>query len=528
MFFLRRFAVASGVVGAGWVYDHFTDERVTRNLRSIVCAAQTLIDYKFFYDPEKLDEQHLRVAKRILNVCLQNDGLYIKFGQGIAAMNHVLPPQWNRTFAVLQDGAPSVPFEEVERIVRDDFGVPLPQLFAEFDRQPVASASIAQVHKARLHDGTTVAVKVQKPAIRKQLDADLFVYRALVYLHEKAFNLPFYWTVDYIEENLRKEVDFENEARNSERAAAAFSGDAGVHVPRVHWPLTSKRVMTAEWIDGVKFNDHDGIRRLGLSVPSVVGSMVQLFAKQIFVAGFVHCDPHPGNMMVRRQPNGQHQIVLLDHGLYIQESETFRQQYCELWKAMVLTDVPRLQAICRAWGIKDPTTFASMQLMKPYTPSRAVHIETTTKQDIARMQAEAKEKVRTLLEDSSLIPRELIFVGRNMNLVRANNKEAGSPVNRVNIMCRWAARGLALGREDQQRKMGILRQLQVNFDGLSFRTRLFAISMFYYATQWWRAVNGWFGRRVGGFEETLEKGMSRSIEEQYGFRLEVDQQMVSN
>jgi len=259
--------VISAVIGLGlpagflaWDYT-LNEESFSRNFRSLKAAAGILIDYKLFYDPENIHILHEKAAARILYCCQRNGGLYIKLGQGIAAMNHVLPPQYNRTFSVLYDKAPSVTYDRVEKIFMEDLGRSPDEIFSEFDHEPIASASIAQVHKARLKDGTTVAVKVQKPQIRVQISWDLFMYKVLTYLFEKSFDLPLYWSVEYTSDQLRKETDFLIEGKNAERAAANFHSD-DLYVPKVFWQHSTSRILITEWIDGVKIDNRAELDRM--------------------------------------------------------------------------------------------------------------------------------------------------------------------------------------------------------------------------------------------------------------------------
>lgn len=125
--------------------------------------------------------------------------------------------------------------------------------------------------------------------------------------------------------------------------------------------------------------------------------------------------------------------------MYIQENEGFRQQYASLWKAMFLLDKETLHSVCRSWGINDPEFFASLQLMRPYSSNRAVHVGDVSRKDVQEMQKESKRRIKKLLSSTKNLPRELIFIGRCMNLVRATNRDLGSPVNRVNILANYAA-----------------------------------------------------------------------------------------
>eukprot|EP01111_Echinosteliopsis_oligospora_P018502 TRINITY_DN8526_c0_g1_i1.p1 TRINITY_DN8526_c0_g1~~TRINITY_DN8526_c0_g1_i1.p1 ORF type:complete len:364 (-),score=60.59 TRINITY_DN8526_c0_g1_i1:157-1248(-) len=348
----KTWGIIAGSLGAIYAADYlFNASSLERTLRTGYNGVVIAVDYKLNFKPgADFEKLHARTAQRMLNVCLKNGGLYIKFGQQIASMNHVLPVQYQRTFKVLYDDAPVVDYSEIEKIFLQDFGLRPDQIFSEFDEKPVASASIAQVHKARLKDGTQVAVKVQKPNIRKQMNFDLFAYKTQVWLSEKLFGLPLMWSVDYICDHLRQEVDFENEARNAERAWSDIQKSPelrkDIYVPKVYRDHLSKRVMINEWIDGIRFSDIERVKSSGYNVSSVMERIVSVFAYQIFTTGFLHCDPHPGNIIVRtkphkrsifdyiRKPKPEAQIVLLDHGLYVQESSSFRKQYCVLWKSL--------------------------------------------------------------------------------------------------------------------------------------------------------------------------------------------------
>ena len=177
-------------------------------------------------------------------------------------------------------------------------------------------------------------------------------------------------------------------------------------------------------VRGSKISDLTALQAAGLSSHTAAQLMVDLFSHQIFVSGFVHADPHPGNLLVRRHPaSSALQLVLLDHGSYLSESESFRHEYCALWRAMVLLDTTAVDAICRAWGIRDSHFFASLQLLKPFTPEKhSVHLQATTKEEVMRMHTEAYARIKQLLSDTQRVPPELILLGRNMNIVRANNK----------------------------------------------------------------------------------------------------------
>ena len=383
-------------------------------------------------------------------------------------------------FAKLFDDAPQVPYAVVDRVFRSEFGRPPAGpdgVFEVFEEQAAASASIAQVHRAKLKtsDGSEqwVAVKIQKPDVSKQVEWDLGAFRAVMWVYEHwLFHLPVCFAVgtctspapcrsslhdltivDFITDHLRRELDFELEAENALRTAEFVANEPRlsdrVYIPRVFPELSTKKVMVAEWIDGVRLSDRRGIERLMGHDPSpstapgllpadrfpplkggtewVMRTMVDLFSAQIFDWGWIHCDPHPGNIIIRPHPDpvraqqGQAQFVLLDHGLYVRASHTFQQQYARLWKGLLTVNFDIVKGIAQEWGIGTPDLFASATLMRP------VRFKETDLPDFDKMNeyergVAMKEKLKGFLTDTDKMPKELIFIGRNMRYVSSSSQ----------------------------------------------------------------------------------------------------------
>ncbi|OMJ23604.1 ABC1 family protein [Smittium culicis] len=391
--------------------------------------------------------------------------MYIKFGQGIGLQGSVLPPQFTKQLSQLFDRAATISQKEVLKAFNQSFpGKSIDDVFVEFSFEPVASASIAQVHKARLksHPDQYVAVKVQKPSVRKQMNFDLLVFRLWCRLIEYKFDFPIMWSVPYTEKHFRMETDFYQEARNSELAMNVINTDNTLrneaYVPKVFWDYTSKSFLVTEWIDGVSLVDPEAVKNKGWNLTHVMETMVKVFAQQLFVSGHLHGDPHPGNIIIRQNPDSSKkkaQVVVLDHGLYINESENFRKQYCMLWKSIFLQDTETLKKISEGWGIRDSRFLSSMILFRPpdshirraknLSKARSLGKETAngTQSEFDR-QMDAKKLAIKFFSDSSLLPPELVFVMRNMNMVRSNNKALGSPVNRIKIMAEYSAIGATI------------------------------------------------------------------------------------
>lgn len=532
----------------------FNDSTLGRNVRTLYTASLIIGDYKLNFhqgNADKIGKLHTRTAERILECCQLNGGLYIKFGQQIAQQAAILPPQYNQVLKVMYDKAPVVSYEQVSKIFMEEFGCEPTKLFRHFEHEAFASASIAQVHKAELWDGTPVAVKVQKPYIKKQLEYDLFIYRILCYTFESVFDLPIYWSTDYTEHHLRQEVDFEREGRNAEKCHEYMKGERAlaphVYVPKVYWEQTSPRVLTAEWIDGTSLTDPGLLESRGFSLTHIMSKIVDLFAHQIFVSGFVHCDPHPGNILVRNNPNNnQTQIVILDHGLYIQEKEHFRHQYSLFWKSLFMVDTEMVKTIATQWGIGDPELFAAATLFRPYKATVAPHLahkksawgSSPSDNDIRFAdQMALKERATNVLKNTGALPREFIFVGRNMNIVRANNKLLGSPVNRIGRMAEWAVQGLGndwsnWGARDCQDAFvesttphlidkSWSHQFAFYFRYLQFKSTLFAFSLGFFAHWVYQNTISWLYRsnRVIGFEDTLDDSVAFQVKDKLGVDL---------
>ncbi|KAJ3120825.1 hypothetical protein HK098_004223 [Nowakowskiella sp. JEL0407] len=547
---LTRFLLGVGVLSGGvWTYDYFYNySTLERNFRTVFNAAIIGLDYYFNFkaeNAEHIDDLHLRSAQRMLKTCLKNGGLYIKFGQQIASLNGISPPQYSDTFRVLFDDAPSVPYAEVSKIICKDFNVSDPsEIFSSISEQPIASASIAQVHTATLKDAnkTKIAVKIQKPAIENQIYMDLFTFRNVLLVFEYFYDLPLSFSSKYVEKHMLMETDFVNEARNCKEAAVRLAQNPVVaeraYVPKVYEELTSKRVLTLEWIDGIRFQDlpqhEDEFPKV-----EIMETVVDVFADQIFRSGFVHCDPHAGNLLIRKNPQNplKNQVVLLDHGLYIHCTEKFRHEYALLWKSVFTNDTENIRKVAKGWGINDTEMFSQSTMHQRFdVKTDTVKVDLNDKKEMFKIQQEASKRVKKFLADTDKIPRELIFIGRNLNIVRSNNKYLGSPVNRINMMANWAIKEIGpdwsawANKTTIENEKLLTRQPTINlildevlfviksrFNYWTFRVGLLLSSIVFQVTETWKQLNGaLFGKRVGGFEEFLDSQMKNEMEQKFG------------
>ncbi|KAK3331054.1 ABC1 family-domain-containing protein [Apodospora peruviana] len=617
--FLRRLFVLSAVSGTLYVVDdHLYASGIARSLRTFGTGLLVAIDYKLNFRPEPvlpltvgttsshhgdsgggthkdgvegegIPELHRRNAERLFNLLRRNGGLYLKIGQAIAMQSAVLPPEFQRMFARMFDDAPQDEWADVERVIRDDFGGrSVEEVFGVsfagtegrgvMERTARASASVAQVHWARLPDGREVAIKIQKPEIAKQIGWDLWAFKVVTKVYTLWFDLPLYSLVPFITERLMLETDFENEAKNSELMRELVNSEPSlrgrVYVPPVYHELSSKRVLTTEWIEGIRLWDKEAmtspwrgghgkgsagvhgeqldppdmaaIRRelrenlnsqnlkpertewkgrrgkggLGLSTKEVMTTMVDLFSAQIFKWGVVHCDPHPGNIFIRRLPNGKPELVLIDHGLYVYMSDKFRHEYGVFWKALMTLDNKKISEVTAEWGIKAADLFASATLMRPYEGGGEHNFHKkllremegmTASERSYEMQKRMKQGIRDVLADEDKWPKELIFIGRNMRIVQGNNQYMGSPVNRVKMMGEWASRSLF-----EDRNLPWRDRLGNMWRHVLFKAVLTLTDVAFYFFK----LRQWLGRG-GGMEDEVEARM-RDVAKEFGVELQHD------
>ncbi|KAI8176011.1 protein kinase-like protein [Colletotrichum sp. SAR 10_77] len=451
-----------------------------------------------------VDVLHERNARRVCDMLKSNGGLYLKAGQAMAMQGSVLPECYQQRLSELFDDATPAPWSDVEAIIWEDFGQTVDQLFGPtVEREPRAAASIAQVHYARLPDGREIAIKVQRRQIAAQVSSDLSTLKRLIEFAAKETGIPMASLGEFLMNHVMQETDFVHERSNSERLAKFVREDPRlcdrVHIPTVYTDLSSRRILTTEWIHGLTLRDKEGItaaskpsgRGLGLNLGDVMETVIELFSAQMFRYGFVHCDPHPGNIFVRRLPSGKPEIVLLDHGLYITLSQNLRQQYAQFWKGLLTQDTDALKKVSNAWGMEDPEPWADAFTMSSKKPEKARSEETPEQRD-ERIIAETAGYFGT----DGLWPPELVFLERNLGLVQGSNRFLGSPVNRVKLIGIAAMRSVeASGQETMWRTV-------------RSKWSLFMLDLFFYLS----SVRQYFGHG-GGFEEDLKEEEDRAARE---------------
>jgi ubiquinone biosynthesis protein len=295
---------------------------------------------------QRLEALHAESAERLYHLFVEMRGGVLKIGQFLSCRVDLLPPIWIQWLSKLQDQVPAVPTEEIKACIEAELGRSPEALFDSFDEEPLAAASLAQVHAAVLHDGTPVVVKVQVPGVAEVVDADLRAVRILA--HALRDLLPPGDTetiLGELEASVRRELSYTAEAQNLQDFAAHFADDPDVVVPCVYEELSGQKVLTMERVQGGRLMDY-----LDAASPAdrdrVFEILLTCVSAQVLEHGLLHADPHPGNFLVCEGPR----LAVLDFGSVQRYSKAERAAYAGLAMAILNGDSEALAQRFRRWA----------------------------------------------------------------------------------------------------------------------------------------------------------------------------------
>jgi predicted unusual protein kinase regulating ubiquinone biosynthesis (AarF/ABC1/UbiB family) len=350
-------------------------ERLYRNARIGWTALCVWLRYKtpLWWDallrrePGKRDMAaiHQRNADQIFNTAVSMRGMLVKMCQVVGTRSDIFPPQYVKTLSQCHDRLPARDFETVKRIVEEDFGRPLNEVFSEFSPTAIAAASLAQVHRARLVDGRVVAVKVQYPDIDHIIRTDLTASRRVAVIYQRFDSNPmdFIPLLDELQRHLKMELDFRREAQSADRVRSFFPDDPTVRIPEILHEHCTRRVITMEFVEGVKVNDRAALEAAGIDYSDLMTRLMRIFNQMILAHGFFHADPHPGNILVNRSPRGKAMFTLLDFGLAKELPEGFGLGLFELMFSMMTFNESAMLRAFRELGFETKTEDDSTLLM---------------------------------------------------------------------------------------------------------------------------------------------------------------------
>jgi ubiquinone biosynthesis protein len=303
----------------------------------------------------RVDVARLSQPQRVRRAIEALGPTFIKLGQILASRADLLTPEWTDELAKLHSQVSPIPWEKIRPQLEADLGGPPAEIFAEFDTTPIASASIAQVYRARLHSGEDVIVKVLRPGLRKIIEADLRLLahatRIVVAEWPEFGRYQPQEQMRHLAGGLYGELDLVNEARNCELIAAIFSDRDDIVIPKIHWDWTSERLLVQEFIAGIPPNEPARLDAAGIDKVLLAQKGTDAFLQMALIEGVFHADPHPGNMLAMTG----NRIGFIDFGIVGRLSERRRTQLLMLIASMVKEDADGLMAVLLDWtGASNP------------------------------------------------------------------------------------------------------------------------------------------------------------------------------
>jgi len=415
-------------------------EAYFRSTKQIALAAKVgynaYVDYKQNIKPveeapnfrEELRKFHVRTAKEIYELCSKSKGIYIKFGQYLSTLERILPKDVTDVLKGLQDSCPPHSIKTMEVVLDCEFKN-WRDFIKQIEDEPIGAASLAQVHKAVMADGSYAAIKIQYPELFKQYDLDIrflsFLARwASKFLSKKNMNsYDLEGIFNKFKLSIRNEIDFELEVANAKFMSESLSDNPHVKIPDVYEQFSSKRVITMEFVEGIRIDRNDEIREtLGIDPKECADLLVDLFGSMIFKTGRIHCDPHPGNILIRKNPSikGAPQIVLLDHGFYRTLDPEFRVRFVNLWIAIVTHNHSEMKRIATEFGIGDKYRYLPLVFLFKSQNTRKLGAN-IVKEDVTKLKEEnvlSFSNIYSLLEE---FPDDFLLIIRASNLVAMRN-----------------------------------------------------------------------------------------------------------
>jgi len=320
------------------------------------------------WQDEAASALYTRQARRFVQFAIGMGGLIVKLGQFMSVRIDLLPKEYIDELSQLQDALPAVPTEQIISVIEGELGQPLKQLFQTFDREPIAAASLGQVHRATLPDGTPVAVKVLRPGIDELVDVDLKSLRAVLRLINHWLHIDRLMVLDVLDadfsETFSNELDYIKEGQNAETFQRNLLMSRHVDVPQIFWKWSTRRVLTMEFMDGVRIDDLAAIDAEGIDRHELAANLADLFFQMVLDDDIFHADPHPGNVFVR--PDGI--IQLIDFGMVGEVSQAARGHYAELVTALIRRDAAGIVRALKDLGFLGPgaDTTTMTDLIGPY------------------------------------------------------------------------------------------------------------------------------------------------------------------
>nr|CAG4636916.1 EOG090X047B [Ceriodaphnia reticulata] len=414
---------------------------VVRFGRAALTVGGIMFDYKKSLYSKPMDttskeytiaksEVHLRSAQRLLKLCETNGGAFVKVGQHLGALDYLIPSEYVTTMKILHSQAPQSTYEEVLSVIKQDLKCEPSTIFKSIEKTPLGAASLAQVHKAELNDGAVVAVKVQHPLVKAYSDIDIKSMELLVDIVSWAFpDFKLEWLVKETKRNLPCELNFTMEGQNAEKTAKLMQHLPWLHVPKVYWDYSTTRVLTMEYCDGFEIGvlGQDKTTVLEPFKKEISRKITTLFSDMIFLQGYVHCDPHPGNLKIELNNEGKVIMHLLDHGLYVQLPTEFKENYANLWMSIIRSNEREIEKNAHKLGVGELYGhFACMVSGRTWNAIMGgIEKQKKTSAEQEEIKDDASRYVVEIMEVLHRVPREMLLIFKTNDLLRGLNATLG-------------------------------------------------------------------------------------------------------
>ncbi|KAI8097969.1 ABC1 family-domain-containing protein [Gilbertella persicaria] len=430
--------LSAATVGFTWHESDTQARHIALALQRVSVASdigiRVALDYKWTELRSHRSEQdqieakqqcHQRCADRVLIGLQKLGGIYVKLGQHVSAMTYILPDEWTRTLSALQDRCEPSLKQDIEDMFFQDYGYPMDYVFEEFDWHPLGVASLAQVHKAKLRHGNRdwVAVKFQHPRLDEFCRIDLQTVSFIIHSIKRIFpEFGFEWILQEMQESLPQEMNFEREAANAAQLEQNFAHyPTALVVPKVIW--AKRRILCMEFIQGARIDDLEFMLKHGIDSSNVSTEITEIFSKMMFIDGFVHCDPHPGNILIRPAKDPQSKfnfdLVLLDHGLYRTLPDQLRTDYAHLWTSLIRGDEEGIRTYALRVGCTDHRLFASLLTGREWSTIQAADLSSDrTETEVSRVTGRAKHFVIRIYDILETLPRVVLLLLKTSDLLR--------------------------------------------------------------------------------------------------------------
>ncbi len=428
-----------------------------RFLKGIFIALRIISSYAIFnlfnlltagYKKEsRLKALHRRNAIFFREKALEMKGVLIKAGQFMSSRVDILPDEYTSELSLLQDSVPPHDYEGIKKRIIEELGAPPEEIFMRFNTTPIAAASLGQVHEAFLKDGKKVAVKIQYPEIEKVIETDIKTLKTVIKLIRGKFgHINFDMLHDEFSRILRAELNYLEEGKNAERFSQNFEGDERVIFPKVFWEYTTKHVLTLEFVDGIKITEYDSLRAAGIDTKEIATLLGEVYSRMIYLHGFFHGDPHPGNIHVQPGPK----LVFVDFGIVQAIPERIKRELRRFANAIVERDPEgAVESLRRMGFILEGADYRSLvdvaqSLIDKYRDITPKELKELT---IEHIYKEIENIINIL--DFIQIPNNFILLGRTIGILNGISSGLNPEVNIIEIGTPFIKEFLKGGRKEQ-------------------------------------------------------------------------------